>query len=101
MHSKPPEHSFAAGIRDKVGPDPGAVHPSLPLGAGTSGDAQVLHSLGFSPGDVARMSRRGRVDVREARHLVRDIGCPPTLAAELLLWASEVASSASSGSERR
>lgn len=51
-------------------------------------EAQLL-ALGISRAEARRLVDAG-ASYEEVRHLVQDIGCPPSLAAELLLWAREL-----------
>jgi hypothetical protein len=52
--------------------------------------AELLTSLGMSLADASRLLARRTIDVAEAQHLVRELGCPPSLAADILLWADEL-----------
>lgn len=53
--------------------------------------AKTLTSLGLSRADARRLLRSG-ASYDEARHLIRELGCPPSLVADILLWAAEVES---------
>jgi len=44
--------------------------------------------LGLSRHDAARLA--GAVHVEDARVLIEDVGCPPSLAADILLFASDL-----------
>lgn len=52
-------------------------------------EAAVLASLGLKRTDIAQLLRAGAC-VSDAQHLIRNLGCPPRLATEILLWATEV-----------
>lgn len=51
---------------------------------------EALTSLGMSIRDAGRLLRRRAIDLAEVQHLIRDLGCPPSLAADILLWADEL-----------
>lgn len=55
-------------------------------------DAELLARLGFHREDLDPLLRSG-VSYEDARYLIRDLGCPPSLAADILCWASEVEAS--------
>jgi hypothetical protein len=55
-----------------------------------------LAALGLHRDEIDALVRAG-ASVEDAWYLVRAIGCPPALAAEILLWASEIDGAAESG----
>lgn len=59
-------------------------------------EAALLAGLGLKEADIEELLQRGAC-VADAQHLIRDLGCPPRLAAEILLWAAEVEGGATVG----
>ncbi|MCS7007100.1 MAG: hypothetical protein NZL88_06050 [Gaiellaceae bacterium] len=57
--------------------------------AGT--EVAVLASLGLEEAEIEELLQQG-ASAADAWHLIRDLGCPPKLATDILLWAAEVES---------
>ncbi len=67
-----------------LSPAPGAAE-------GRAEHVESLAALGLNPGDAARLAGHGAFAFEDARVLIQDLGCPPSLAADILLSAWEEA----------